>query len=102
MSTTHVRVLTLQIHKESSGMYLAEVLWNRSLVTDPVLYASISEAIQMEASAVPEGFANFMEIRYQDLSSGTMPLVLAQSQSKEVADRLVNLAKEVYLTTGIY
>nr|ACB12993.1 hypothetical protein [Hydrogenophaga sp. PL2G6] len=100
METSHVRVLTLQIHKETSGLYLAEVLWDRTLVTDPERYVSITEAIQTEAGAVPEGFAYFMEIRYQDLSSGTMSLENARLQAREVADRLVSLAREVYLTAG--
>ncbi len=96
MAITRPSILTLQIDKIVSGLYRAEVLQNGAQVTPPNTHSSISEAIKEEALAVPDGFAHFMEVRYYGLSSGTIALLQLPQQAETVAERLVELRKELH------
>lgn len=100
MAAVEPIVLTLQIDKIQSGVYRAEVLCRGVQVIEPTSHERISEAIRGEASAVPNGFAHFMEVRYCELSSGTIPLWQVPSRADEIAERLVELMHEMNLIAG--
>jgi hypothetical protein len=57
---------------------------------------NISEAIRKEALAVLDGFAQFIEVRYCGLSSGTFALAQMVQQADAVADRLMELLAEMH------
>ena len=75
MAAAEPRIITLLIDKIQSGLYRAEAQSHGSQVTEPSVYSSISDAIRVEARAVPSSFALFMEVRYNGLSSGTSGIV---------------------------
>ncbi|WP_070398638.1 hypothetical protein [Hydrogenophaga sp. PML113] len=97
MAAAEPLILTLQIDKVQSGVYLAEVLCRGVQVADPTHYERIGDAIRAEALAVPDGYAHFMEVRYCELSSGTIPLGLIGAQADAIAKRLVDLMSEMRL-----
>ncbi|MDP9607230.1 UNVERIFIED_ORG: hypothetical protein J2W38_007051 [Variovorax paradoxus] len=87
-------ILTLDIHKEAPGIYIARVENSGVLVTEPAEYNSIEAAISGEASAVPEGFAHFMEVRYYGFSSGTELIEALPPKAGAIANHLVALVAE--------
>lgn len=87
-------ILTLDIHKAAPGIYVARVENAGVLVTEPAEYNSIEAAISGEASAVPEGFAHFMEVRYYGFSSGTDLIEVVSGKAAAIADRLIALVAE--------
>lgn len=87
-------ILTLDIHKEAPGIYVARLENGGVLVTEPTEYNSIEAAISGEASAVPEGFAHFMEVRYHGYSSGTELIEALPAKASAIADRLIALVAE--------
>ncbi|QOF76082.1 hypothetical protein [Variovorax sp. 38R] len=87
-------ILTLDIHKEVPGIYTARLLNTGALVTDPREYHSIEAAIAGEASDVPNGFAHFIEVRYNGFSSGTELIEAVAGRATSIADRLVALVAE--------
>lgn len=100
MAPVEPRVLTLQIDKVQSTLYRAELQWRGSPLGEPVVYSRISEAIRAEAESVHADFAQFVEVRYHELSSGTIPLSLVSGQAEEIAERLVGLIHEMHLIAG--
>lgn len=84
-------IVSLEIDKIESGCYRAAVLHGNVEACVPSLHSSIEQAIHEEASAVPEGFAHFIEPRYQGFSAGTVTLAQARDRASELADRLVAL-----------
>jgi hypothetical protein len=97
MAAVEPLILTLQLDNVQSGVYQAEVLCRGVQVADPTHHERISDAIRAEALAVPDGYAHFMEVRYCELSSGTIPLGLIAEQADAIADRLVALMLEMRL-----
>lgn len=95
MTTKEPQILTLHIERVQPGMYRAEVLAHGTRVAGESMHASIAEAIRDEALAVPEGFAHFMEVRYCELSSGTIPLGVIAEQADAIAKHLVDLMSEM-------
>ncbi|WP_398493269.1 hypothetical protein [Variovorax sp.] len=87
-------ILTLDIHKEAPGVYIARVESSGVLVTEPADYNSIEAAIAGESSAVPDGFAHFMEVRYYGFSSGTEPIGALPGKARAIADRLMAFVAE--------
>lgn len=87
-------ILILDIHKAAPGIYVARVENAGVLVTEPAEYNSIEAAISGEASAVPEGFAHFMEVRYYGFSSGTDSIGTVAAKAPAIADRLIGLVAE--------
>ncbi|MBS79018.1 hypothetical protein [Variovorax sp.] len=87
-------ILTLDIHKETSGVYIARVESSGTLVTEPAEYSSIEAAIQGESSSVPDGFAHFMEVRYYGFSSGTELIEALPGKARAIADRLMAFVAE--------
>ncbi|WP_143434385.1 hypothetical protein [Hydrogenophaga sp. H7] len=59
------------------------------------MYSSISDAIRVEARAVPSSFAQYMEVRYCGLSSGTLGLEEAVQRCEVIASRLLSLNAEM-------
>lgn len=100
MAAVEPRVLTLQIDKIQSGLYRAELRLRGDPIADPVMYSRICEAIREEAESVHVDFAQFIEVRYYELSSGTIPLGLVSGQAEEIAERLVGLMHEMHLIAG--
>lgn len=89
-------ILTLDIHKEASGVYIAQVESDGVLVTEPSQYRSIEAAIEGESSGVPDGFAHFMEVRYYGFSSGTELIEALPRKAGAIADRLTAFVAESY------
>lgn len=87
-------ILTLDIQKEAPGIYVARVENAGELVTKAAVYNSIEAAISGEASAVPDGFAHFLEIRYDGFSSGTELIEAVAGKATEIANRLIALVAE--------
>jgi hypothetical protein len=100
MAAFEPRVLTLQIDKIQSGLYRAELQWRDDPMGEAVVYSRIGEAIRAEAESVHADFAQFIEVRYYELSSGTIPLGLVPEQAEEIAARLVDLMREMHLIAG--
>lgn len=96
MAAAEPRVITLVIDKVVPGVYRAEALVRGGPVSDANEYSSISDAIREEAAAVPDGFAQFMEVRYCGLSSGTLRLEDGAKQGEEIATRLTSLLAEMH------
>jgi len=84
-------ILTLEIDKVAPATYRAAALNQGQAVCEAGTYASIAEAIRAEAAAVPDGFAYFIEPRYQGFSAGTVTLQKAQTDASELADHLMQL-----------
>ena len=93
MAAVTPHILTLHIDQVSPGRYRTEV----SAREQEGMFSSISEAIREEALSVPEDFAHFMEVRYCGLSSGTIALSALPEQAGAVADRLVELLRQMHL-----
>ena len=87
-------ILTFEIDKIQSGVYRLVVTCGVEL-GEPSIYGSIEEAIREEALGIPESFAQFLEVRYHRLSSGTLRLSDAPGQAGVIADRLVALMAEM-------
>ncbi|MGC4394478.1 hypothetical protein [Hydrogenophaga sp. T2] len=100
MAAVEPRVLTLQIDKIQSGLYRAELQWKGDALGEAVVYSRIGEAILAETESVHADFAQFVEVRYHELSSGTIPLSLVSGQAEEIAERLVGLMHEMRLIAG--
>lgn len=94
MAVITPRILTLYIDHVGPGMYRTEI---SERLEREGMFSSISEAIREEAQAVPDGFAHFMEVRYCGLSSGTIALGELPEQASAVADRLVELLRQMQL-----
>lgn len=84
-------ILTLQITREVSGGYIARL---NDAIAEPGAYRSIEEAILIEAAAVPEDFAHFMEVRYCGFSSGTELIDALPAKASGITDRLMGLVAE--------
>lgn len=84
-------ILTLDIEQAGPSLYIARAMDGDVLVTEPTGYASIEAAIAGEAQAVPEGFAHFMEVRYEGFSSGTELIEALPAKASAIADRLIAL-----------
>ena len=95
MAAAEPRIITLLIDKIQSGLYRAEAQSHGSQVTEPSVYSSISDAIRVEARAVPSSFAQYMEVRYCGLSSGTLGLEEAAQRCEVIASRLMSLNAEM-------
>lgn len=87
-------ILTLDIHKEVPGIYIARVENAGEPVTKSAAYNSVEAAISGEAKAVPQGFAHFMEVRYDGFSSGTELIETVSGKASAIADRLIALVAE--------
>lgn len=87
-------IIMLDIEKAAPGIYIARAMNGGVLVTEPAEYNSIESAIAMEAQAVPEGFAHFMEVRYGGFSSGTELLKALPGKASAISDRLIALVAE--------
>lgn len=84
-------ILTLEIDRQAPSVYLARLLSHGGEVTKPSVYERIADAIRQEAADVPEGFAHFIEVRYQGFSSGTETLESAHAKAEEIASTLTEL-----------
>lgn len=84
-------LLTLNIDQLAPGSYRAVLTDGSVSVTEgEPIYASIADAIQQSADAVPEGFAYFIEPRFAGVSCGTLRLADAsQSAFAENAARCI-------------
>ncbi|WP_304305870.1 hypothetical protein [Pseudacidovorax intermedius] len=87
-------ILTLDIEKAGISLYIARAMNRGVLVTEPAGYSSIESAIAAEAQAVPDGFAHFMEVRYEGFSGGTELLEALPGKASAIADRLIALVAE--------
>lgn len=85
----------LNISKLQSSLYEARVESGGQLLTEPVIYSTIAEAIAGVGHDVPENFGHFMEIYYSVVSVGTISTAKMQSESNLIADKLVALCAEV-------
>lgn len=90
-------ILTLQIDKKASAVYQAFPLVNGVEVTEPSIHTSIEAAIRAVAADVPAGFAQFLEVRYQGFSSGTLVLEDVADGATEAANRLNTLVGRMHV-----
>lgn len=84
-------VLMIDIQKEARNHYVARACVGGVEVTDVVAYERIAAAIAGQASAIPEGFAHFVEFTYSGMSTGTQLPSEAVACAEELANRLVQL-----------
>ena len=95
-----VSTLTVDIHKEAPGLYIARPMNSGELVADPVAYSRIDEAILGQAQNIPTDFACFVEFTYGGMSTGTLGIPEAISQASQLAERLVALIAEQHRVMG--
>lgn len=85
-------VVTLHIAMLGAGIYQAWPAAGGVEIAKANFYSSIEESIRTEANAIPESFSSeFLEIRYADLSSGTLTVGEAIQQAASIADRFDQL-----------
>lgn len=89
-----VSKLTIDINKESPGLYSACAMSGGVAVTDAVAYDRIENAICGEAKSIPPGFAYFVEFTYSGMSTGTLTIPDAVVRASELANRLIDLIAE--------
>lgn len=82
--------LTFSIDKIQPGLYRAAALSGGVDVTEPSHFDSIEEAIREIASDVPKGFAEYAQVVYAGISSGTMPLHRMVQLAPQIAQQLVS------------
>lgn len=92
-------VITFQIVKVTIGLYRAVATSSGVELAEPAHYHSLEEAIQSEASALPEEFAHFADVTYGGVTSGTQSVESLKSQSAEVANRLVAVLAAMHLSS---
>lgn len=88
-------ILTFEIDKIQPGEYRVAVTCRGGEVTKPLMFQSIEEGIRERALDVPEGWGHFVEVRYHDVSSGTLRRSDVPGQARAIADHLVALMAEV-------
>lgn len=88
--------LTFSIDKIEPGLYRVAVHSGGVDVTEPSHYVSIEEAIRETATDVPEGFAEYAQVVYAGISSGTMPIQTMVQTASQIAQQLVSLAGEMH------
>lgn len=93
-------ILSLEIAKVEPGAYEARMMDGTHMVTTPSVYSSIEEAIRQEASEVPPVVAQFMDVYYGGVCSGTMSCRELVANSNEVANRLVSVLAEMHNLAG--
>lgn len=96
-------ILTLEIHRVTSGVYESELLSGGEPVTQPAgNHGSIREAIQERAAEIPNDFAHFVEPRYAGVSAGTLSIASAQKPevAAAAADRIVAVLAALNDLTG--
>lgn len=77
-------LLTLNIDQLTPASYRAAVTQGGVEVTDETIHPSIADAIQHTASAVPAGFAYFIEPRFAGVTCGT--LSVGDASRSEIAE----------------
>ncbi len=95
-----VSTLTIDIEKETPGLYVARASNGGVLATEPTTHGRIDEAIRAQAQDVPADFAYFVKFTYGGMSTGTLTIPEAISQADQLADRLVALIAEQHRVTA--
>ena len=86
----------LHISKVRSGLYEARLLDGTEEIFESTMHESITDAIKDVADDFPNELADFLELRYVDVSLGTQSLSKLRSEPDVMASRLVELAAAVW------
>lgn len=86
----------LHISKVTSGLYEARLLDGNEEIFESTMHDSISGAIRDVTNDFPDELADFLEVRYVDVSLGTQSLARMRSEPEVMASRLVELAGAVW------
>jgi hypothetical protein len=89
-----ISTITVDIHTDAPGFYMAHALSAGVAVTKPARHDRIENAIREEASNIPEDFAYFVELTYGGMSTGTVTIAEAIARAPHLANRLVELVAE--------
>ena len=88
-------ILTLSIDKEVPGIYEVHYEMGGVEVSKPSQHSSISEALAYCGENIPADFAQFVDVHYGGVSSGTTAIARLLSEPKQIANELVALVAEV-------
>lgn len=86
----------LHISKVTSGLYEARLLDGNEEIFESTIHDSISGAIRDVANDFPGELADFLEVRYVDVSIGTQALARLRAEPDALASQLVDLAAAVW------
>lgn len=86
----------LHISKVKSGLYEARLHDGNEEIFESTMHDSISGAIRDVASDFPDELADFLEVRYVDVSIGTQALTMMRAEPDALASKLVDLAAAVW------
>lgn len=89
-------ILTIDIDQEGPGIYTARASRDGVLVTEPQTYDCIEAAIREQSSEIPSGFAQFVDVTYGGVSTGTHWVGEVPAKAAELANRLAALNADTY------
>ena len=87
--------LTLSITRLQASVYRADIAGGGVSVVDSLNYTSIEDAIVGTARGTPDGFADFYELRYNGLTTGTFAIAELLVDAPKHAAALVALEARV-------
>ena len=85
-------ILKLDIEKIESGFYECRCTGQ----VTPTVHDSIAAALRHYGEDIPPEFAQFVEVRYHEVSLGTTPVSRLTKEPELMADELVALSAAVY------
>lgn len=86
----------LHISKVKSSLYETRLLDGDEEIFESTMHESISDAIRDVANEFPDELAQFLEVRYIDVSIGTQSLARMRAEPDALASKLVDLAAAVW------
>lgn len=85
-------ILKLEIDKTGHGAYEAHCTGQNS----PTIHNSITDVLRHYGEDIPPEFARFVEVRYYEVSVGTIEITRLSKEPELLAQELVDLASAVY------
>jgi hypothetical protein len=85
----------LNIVKLATGIYEAHVCIDNVAIVEPSTYDSIAQAIAEVGNDIPQNIATHLVIYFAGVTIGTTSVERMKIESKQIAEELVSLAKQV-------